>query len=76
MPLRGRRCHPREGGVRPLTEVEIRPLATEVPGWSVAGKPDVAIHYREVELTLWTHAIGRLSENDFILAAKIDELET
>ena len=23
---------------------------------------------------LWTHAIGGLSENDFILAAKIDEL--
>ncbi len=25
-------------------------------------------------MEIWTHAIGGLSENDFILAAKIDEL--
>jgi 4a-hydroxytetrahydrobiopterin dehydratase len=30
--------------------------------------------YRNVAVELWTHAIGGLSENDFILAAKIDEL--
>jgi 4a-hydroxytetrahydrobiopterin dehydratase len=30
--------------------------------------------YRNVALELSTHAIGGLSENDFILAAKIDEL--
>jgi 4a-hydroxytetrahydrobiopterin dehydratase len=34
--------------------------------------PDFAVHYREVDVTIWTHAIGGLSENDFILAAKID----
>ena len=34
--------------------------------------PDIAIHYNKVEIILWTHAIGGLSENDFILAAKID----
>jgi len=28
--------------------------------------------YRNVSVELWTHAIGGLSENDFILAAKID----
>jgi len=28
-----------------------------------------------VVIELWTHAIGGLSENDFILAAKIDQLE-
>ena len=37
--------------------------------------PDFAVHYRQVDLVLWTHAIGGLSENDFILAAKIDGLE-
>ncbi len=37
--------------------------------------PDLAIHYSVVDITLWTHAIGGLSENDFILAAKIDQLE-
>ena len=34
--------------------------------------PDIHIHYNRVLLELWTHAIGGLSENDFILAAKID----
>jgi 4a-hydroxytetrahydrobiopterin dehydratase len=36
--------------------------------------PDICIHYTEVEVELSTHAIGGLSENDFIMAAKIDEL--
>ena len=30
--------------------------------------------YRNVTIELWTHAIGGLSENDFILAAKINTL--
>jgi 4a-hydroxytetrahydrobiopterin dehydratase len=30
--------------------------------------------YRNVAIELWTHAIGGLSENDFILAAKIEQL--
>lgn len=30
--------------------------------------------YRNVVIEIWTHAIGGLSENDFILAAKIDAL--
>ena len=36
--------------------------------------PDFTVHYREVDVTVWTHAVGGLSENDFILAAKIDAL--
>jgi len=37
--------------------------------------PDMHLEgYRNVWIELWTHAIGGLSENDFILAAKIDEL--
>ena len=36
--------------------------------------PDIAIHWNRVELTLWTHKIGGLHENDFILAARIDAL--
>ncbi|MEM1070565.1 MAG: 4a-hydroxytetrahydrobiopterin dehydratase, partial [Planctomycetota bacterium] len=30
--------------------------------------------YRKVRIDLTTHAIGGLSENDFIVAAKIDEM--
>lgn len=36
--------------------------------------PDIHIFYNTVVIELWTHAIGGLSENDFIVAAKIDEL--
>jgi 4a-hydroxytetrahydrobiopterin dehydratase len=32
------------------------------------------VGYRNVAIELWTHAIDGLSENDFITAAKIDEL--
>lgn len=35
--------------------------------------PDIFLHgWNKVRLTLSTHAIGGLSENDFIMAAKID----
>lgn len=37
--------------------------------------PDLLIHgWNHVKITLYTHSIGGLSENDFILAAKIDRL--
>lgn len=36
--------------------------------------PDFCVHYNKVDMTLWTHALDGLSENDFILAAKIDAL--
>ncbi|GAC1541859.1 MAG: 4a-hydroxytetrahydrobiopterin dehydratase [Polyangiales bacterium] len=37
--------------------------------------PDLAVRgWNHVEITLWTHAIGGLSENDFVLASKIDRL--
>ena len=31
--------------------------------------------YRDVRIELWTHAVGGLTENDFVVAAKIDALE-
>ena len=36
--------------------------------------PDFSVHYNKVEIEIWTHAIKGLSENDFILAAKIDKV--
>ena len=37
--------------------------------------PDLHIEgYRNVSIEIWTHAIGGLSENDFVLAAKIDQI--
>jgi 4a-hydroxytetrahydrobiopterin dehydratase len=41
-----------------------------------AHHPDFAIHYSQVDVTLWTHAVAGLSENDFILASKIDAILT
>jgi len=37
--------------------------------------PDLKINYNKLRVDLSTHAIGGLSENDFILAAKIDKLD-
>lgn len=36
--------------------------------------PDIYIFYNIVELELFTHAVKGLSENDFIMAAKIDKI--
>ena len=38
--------------------------------------PDAHISYNKVVLELWTHAISGLSENDFILASKIEAFLT
>ncbi|MGD0171096.1 MAG: 4a-hydroxytetrahydrobiopterin dehydratase [Halobacteriota archaeon] len=36
--------------------------------------PDIFVSYSYVRISLTTHNIGGLSENDFIMAAKIDEI--
>ena len=39
--------------------------------------PDIHItRWNHVELVLWTHAVGGLTDNDFVMARKIDELAT
>ncbi len=37
--------------------------------------PAILTEWGQVTLTIWTHTIGGLHRNDFILAAKIDSLE-
>lgn len=38
--------------------------------------PDLhLVNYRDLKVELWTHAAGGITENDFIMAAKIDALE-
>ncbi len=37
--------------------------------------PDLHLGWGRVKVILWTHKIGGLHENDFILAAKIDRIE-
>lgn len=36
--------------------------------------PDLSIAYNKVDVMLMTHAVGGLSMNDFVLAAKIETL--
>ena len=36
--------------------------------------PDIFLTWGRVKVTLWTHSVGGLTENDFILAAKADEV--
>jgi 4a-hydroxytetrahydrobiopterin dehydratase len=36
--------------------------------------PDIALGWGRVAIATWTHSIGGLSENDFILAARIEAL--
>ena len=36
--------------------------------------PVMHVYYGKIQIELWTHTINGLSENDFILAAKIDNL--
>ena len=39
---------------------------------SEAHHPDFCVHYNRIDVTLWTHTVNGLSENDFILASKLD----
>lgn len=36
--------------------------------------PDIYVAWGKCAIEIWTHAINGLSENDFILAAKIEEV--
>ena len=41
-----------------------------------AHHPDLHLEgYKNVAIEIWTHTIDGLSENDFIMAAKIDQIE-
>lgn len=37
--------------------------------------PDLHVSFDEVIVEIWTHAVGGLTENDFILAKKIDSIK-
>lgn len=36
--------------------------------------PDILLAWGKAEVTLWTHKVDGLTESDFIMAAKIDQL--
>lgn len=70
-----------EGGrlVRKVTARDFRSaleLATRVadPADAQNHHPDVAIHWNELTLSLWTHASGGITERDVRLAASIEAI--
>jgi len=36
--------------------------------------PDLLVRWGELKIELWTHKVDGLTENDFVLAAKIDQI--
>jgi 4a-hydroxytetrahydrobiopterin dehydratase len=36
--------------------------------------PDLHLSYGSLRVDLWTHVAGGLTDNDFVMAAKIDEI--
>jgi 4a-hydroxytetrahydrobiopterin dehydratase len=40
-----------------------------------AHHPDLHVSYGALRVDLWTHTAGGLTENDFVLAAKIDQIQ-
>ena len=38
--------------------------------------PDILLRWGSVTVTIWTHKVDGLTESDFILAAKIDEIKS
>ena len=103
--LASRKCKPCEGGTKPITPEQAKPLLKDLKDWKIeAGKlakvynfknyyetmafvnalawishredhhPDLGVHYNKCRVEYSTHAIGGLSENDFICAAKCDAL--
>jgi 4a-hydroxytetrahydrobiopterin dehydratase len=41
---------------------------------TVGHHPDIHLSWGRVRLDIWTHKIGGLTESDFVLAAKVEEL--
>jgi 4a-hydroxytetrahydrobiopterin dehydratase len=72
-----------EDGKRIRREWRVKDFATALDFFRRVGDiaedeghhPDLhLVGYRNVAVELWTHAVNGLTENDFILAAKIDRL--
>ncbi|KAK8484970.1 hypothetical protein V6N11_019433, partial [Hibiscus sabdariffa] len=75
--------------LRSMTEESASKLIPKVDGWNLVNEglisdiaeteghhPDLhLVGWNNVTVEIWTHAVGGLTENDFILAAKINALD-
>ncbi|ONI24896.1 hypothetical protein PRUPE_2G268000 [Prunus persica] len=68
----------------PMPEDDAQKLLRKVVGWRLIVGEEAAGHFpnlhleqpNQVRAELWTSSIGGLSMNDFIVAAKIDDIKT
>ena len=74
--LASKTCVPCRGGVPPLSMDVASRLMEQLDGWQFeqGHHPDVYMTWGKVSLEIWTHKIDGLTESDFILAAKFDEV--
>ena len=83
------RCHEYPEGSPTLSPVEVQERLALVPGWELVddGKgirfteqehhPDIQVRsYRTLQLDFSTHSIGGLTDNDFIMAARVNALRS
>jgi 4a-hydroxytetrahydrobiopterin dehydratase len=72
-----------DDGRRIRREWRVKDFATALDFFNLVGQiaeredhhPDLHLTgYRNVAIEIWTHAVGGLTQNDFIMAAKIDTL--
>ena len=79
--LLNKKCVPCEGGILPFDISEIHKYQKKVDGWDV--KKDIKeIYFLEKNFIFknfinsqnFINRVGAISENDFILAAKIDQI--
>ena len=79
--LLNKKCVPCEGGILPFDISEIHKYQKKVDGWNVK-KNTNEIYFLEKNFIFknfinsqnFTNKVGEISENDFILAAKIDQI--
>jgi hypothetical protein len=81
MNLSNESCIACRKGERALSGVEALMLLKELPKWKMGAlaetenhHPDIAFGWGYAEVTFTTHATGGLHRNDFIMAAKVDNL--
>ena len=62
-------------------EFEFKDFASALKFVNIVGKiaekeghhPDIYLSWGKVKISLWTHAVNGLTENDFIMASKVEK---
>jgi 4a-hydroxytetrahydrobiopterin dehydratase len=69
------KCVPCRGGEPTVTDLEIKGLHPQVQEWEIVERNSVIVtEWGRVKVSWWTHKIKGLHQNDFIMAAKTNEL--